>query len=80
MIIQNRKVIDAKRNKNIWDITLDDNTILKSKILINAAGPWIIEVLNNVIKLNSNKSIRLVKGSHIINWDIVLMTNLIIQN
>ncbi len=66
MIIQNRKVINAKRNKNIWDITLDDNTILKSKILINAAGPWINEVLSNVIKLNSNKSIRLVKGSHII--------------
>ena len=52
-IIQNRKVIDAKRNKNIWDVTLDDNTILKSKILINAAGPWINEVLSNVIKLNS---------------------------
>ena len=66
MIIQNRKVIDAKRNKNIWDITLDDNTILQSKILINAAGPWINEVLSNVIKLNSKKSIRLVKGSHII--------------
>ena len=66
MIIQNRKVIDAKRNKNTWDITLDDNTILQSKILINAAGPWINEVLSNVIKLNSKKSIRLVKGSHII--------------
>ena len=33
MIIQNRKVIDAKRNKNIWDITLDDNTILKLSLI-----------------------------------------------
>jgi len=40
--------------------------MLKSKILVNAAGPWINEVLSNVIKLNSKKSIRLVKGSHII--------------
>ncbi len=77
-IIQNRKVIDAKRNKNIWDITLDDKTILKSKILINAAGPWINEVLSNVIKLNSNKSIRLVKGSHIITKNLIKMNILLL--
>ena len=65
-IIENRKVIDAKRNKKFWEVILDDDTILKSKILINAAGPWINDVLSKVIKLNSNKSIRLVKGSHII--------------
>ena len=38
----------------------------KSKILVNAAGPWINETVTNVIKVNSNKSIRLVRGSHII--------------
>ena len=65
-IIENRQVIEAKRNKNIWDIILDDNTVLKTKILINAAGPWINDVLKKVIKLDSKKSIRLVKGSHII--------------
>ena len=65
-IIENRQVIEAKRNKNIWEIILDDNTVLKTKILINAAGPWINDVLKKVIKLDSKKSIRLVKGSHII--------------
>ena len=65
-IIENRKVIKAKRNQNVWDIILDDNTVLKTKILINAAGPWINDILNNVIKIESKKSIRLVKGSHII--------------
>ena len=65
-IIENRQVIEAKRNKNIWEIILDDNTVLKTKILINAAGPWINDVLKNIIKLDSKKSIRLVKGSHII--------------
>ena len=39
VIIENRKVITAKRNKNVWDIILDDKTVLKTKILINAAGP-----------------------------------------
>ena len=65
-IIENRQVIGAKRNKDAWDIILDDNTLLKTKILINAAGPWINDILTKVIKLDSKKSIRLVKGSHII--------------
>tara|TARA_B100000886_G_scaffold327439_1_gene274890 strand:+ start:308 stop:1459 length:1152 start_codon:yes stop_codon:yes gene_type:complete len=65
-IIENRKVIRAKRNKNIWDIILDDNTVLQTRILINAAGPWINDILTKVIKIDSKKSIRLVKGSHII--------------
>ena len=66
IIIENRQVVEAKRDNNIWYIHLDDNTQLKTKILINAAGPWINDVLKNVIKLDSKKSIRLVKGSHII--------------
>ena len=65
-IIENREVIRANRNKNVWDIILDDNTLLKTKILINAAGPWINDILTKVLKQNSKKSIRLVKGSHII--------------
>ena len=65
-IIENREVIRANRNKNVWDIILDDNTLLKTKILINAAGPWINDTLTKVLKQNSKKSIRLIKGSHII--------------
>ena len=37
-----------------------------SKILINAAGPWINEIVKDIIKIKSKKTIRLVKGSHII--------------
>ena len=65
-VIENRKVINANRLNEGWEITLDNNELVKSKILINAAGPWINEIVNNVIKVNSNKSIRLVRGSHII--------------
>jgi glycerol-3-phosphate dehydrogenase len=65
-ILEDTKVIDAKRNENFWEITLDNNEVIKSKILINAAGPWINETVNNVLKINTNKSIRLVRGSHII--------------
>ena len=65
-ILEDTKVIDAKRNEDFWEITLDNNEVIKSKILINAAGPWINETVNNVLKINTNKSIRLVRGSHII--------------
>ena len=66
LIIENNKVINVKRNIDHWTITLNDKTTLNAKILINASGPWINNVLNNIINLNSKKSIRLVKGSHII--------------
>ena len=65
-VIENRKVTNANRLNEGWEIALDNNEVVKSKILINAAGPWINEIINNVIKVNSNKSIRLVRGSHII--------------
>jgi len=65
-IAEDTKVIDAKRNENYWEITLNNNDVIRSKILINAAGPWINEIINNILKINTKKSIRLVRGSHII--------------
>ena len=65
-VLENTKVLNADRIEEGWEITLDNGDIIKSKILINAAGPWINEIVNNVIKINTNKSIRLVRSSHII--------------
>ncbi|MDC0057939.1 glycerol-3-phosphate dehydrogenase [Pelagibacteraceae bacterium] len=65
-ILENTKVLNANRLEGGWEIILDNGEVIKSKILINAAGPWINEILNNVIKVNTDKSIRLVRGSHII--------------
>jgi len=65
-ILENTKVVNANREEEGWTITLDNGEIIKSKILINAAGPWINETVNNVLKINAKKSIRLVRGSHII--------------
>ena len=66
IIFENKTVTDVLRNKDFWSIKLNDNTFIKSKILINASGPWINEVLKKIIKINAKKVIRLVKGSHII--------------
>ncbi len=66
IIAEETKVINANRIDNYWEITLNNKNKIKSKILINAAGPWINETVNNVLKINAKKSIRLVRGSHII--------------
>ncbi len=65
-IFENSKVVKVKRNQNSWSVFLKNKKILSTKILINASGPWINEVLNTVININSKNSIRLVKGSHIV--------------
>ena len=65
-IIENNKVVNIELSNDHWKASLKDGQIIKSKILINASGPWINETMKNIIKVNTNKKIRLVKGSHII--------------
>ena len=65
-IIEHNKVVNIELSDDCWKISLKDGQVIKSKILINASGPWINETMKNIIKVNSNNKIRLVKGSHII--------------
>ena len=39
---------------------------LHAKVLINAAGPWVADVINTKLQLNSKDNVRLVRGSHIV--------------
>tara|TARA_Y100001970_G_scaffold288970_1_gene417926 strand:+ start:4004 stop:5158 length:1155 start_codon:yes stop_codon:yes gene_type:complete len=66
VVLENTKVVSAKRIFDKWSIKLDNNKRINAKILINASGPWVNEVIKNIIKIPSKKNIRLVKGSHII--------------
>ena len=65
-ILEYNKVKKAEINDNEWVIHLQKGERIKSKILINASGPWINETLKKNIKIKSKNKIRLVKGSHII--------------
>ena len=65
-IIEHNKVVKIELSDDYWKTLLEDGHTIRSKILINASGPWINETMKNIIKVNSNKKIRLVKGSHII--------------
>jgi len=65
-VIEYNKVKKAEIDGNEWVIHLQKGEKIKSKILINASGPWINETLKKNIKIKSKNKIRLVKGSHII--------------
>jgi len=65
-ILEYNKVKKAEIINNEWIISLQSGKKVKSKVLINASGPWINETLSKNIKIKSKKKIRLVKGSHII--------------
>lgn len=60
----------ARRADGTWDATLlgpdGQRTHVRARILLNAAGPWVADVLNHRLGLNTSKGVRLVKGSHIV--------------
>jgi len=65
------KCIRAGRQNGIWNITLQDTLTgdtetIRSKSIVNAAGPWVAQLFNEAFTLQSPQNIRLVKGSHIV--------------
>ena len=63
-------VTGAKRENDLWSIeTRDSNGALKSyraRKLVNAAGPWVANILTQTLRMNSGAKVRQVKGSHIV--------------
>ncbi len=47
-------------------MSLDDGSEIRARALINAAGPWVSQVLGQVIGANDPARIRMVKGSHLV--------------
>ena len=70
-ILTRTEVIAAERENGLWKITLEDQTSDKisevyAKILINAAGPWVGDVIADRVQISSDETVRLVRGSHIV--------------
>jgi glycerol-3-phosphate dehydrogenase len=61
---------DAQRAADAWQVTLDNPDgafhTLKARAIVNAAGPWAAQFLSEHAHLSHPKSLRLVKGSHIV--------------
>ncbi len=69
-ILTHTPVVSARRHDGHWDIEVGSASggrrRLRARVLVNAAGPWVEDVLNRVSGVNSRRRIRLVKGSHIV--------------
>ncbi|EIM25565.1 glycerol-3-phosphate dehydrogenase [Microvirga lotononidis] len=65
------KLVSARRDGGTWVATLQNVTTgetqeVRAKVIVNAGGPFVADVLNAKLGLNTTKNVRLVKGSHIV--------------
>jgi glycerol-3-phosphate dehydrogenase len=63
------KVVSARRDGNEWTVEIDNKgnrETVRAKALINSAGPWVSQVLGQVVGQNEPAKIRMVKGSHLV--------------
>jgi glycerol-3-phosphate dehydrogenase len=67
-------LVGAQREANRWCLNLSHDggasspttTTVYANAVVNAAGPWVKQVLDNAFKIETAATVRLVKGSHII--------------
>ena len=55
----------ARRDGDLWRARLSDDREVTARALVNAAGPWVAELLGR-LGVNATAGVRLVKGSHIV--------------
>ncbi|WP_363347658.1 glycerol-3-phosphate dehydrogenase [Methylocystis echinoides] len=60
------RLIDARRENGHWTAALDNGVRVEARVLVNAAGPWVSQVIDGALHLRSRKHVRLVKGSHLV--------------
>ncbi len=64
-------LLSATRSGKTWQLKLLDKSSNKefqveAKVLVNASGPWLDQLLNHISHSETKEHIRMVKGSHII--------------
>jgi len=70
-ILARHRFAGARRAGAVWEIELEElpggaTVQLRSRALVNAAGPWVIGVGENIQDHRSDRRLRLVKGSHVV--------------
>lgn len=70
-IMTRTKVTSARREGDHWVITTEDSNTqveqeFRARMLVNAGGPWVMDVIQGVAGINSTENVRLVRGSHIV--------------
>lgn len=70
-IMVGTKVLSADRVDDHWDVSIEDvqsgqKDVIKARMLVNAGGPWVGDIIQQRVRINSTEGVRLVRGSHIV--------------
>ena len=68
-ILTRTAALSARRDGDAWSVELagaGGGRRVRARCVINAAGPWVEDVLAGIDGLRSKRRVRLVKGSHIV--------------
>jgi len=69
-IMTRSRVTEARRDGDTWAVTVaheDGGTeTVRARVLVNAGGPWVAQVVKDVAHVKTREAIRLVRGSHIV--------------
>ncbi len=70
-ILTRTRCLAARREDSLWRVRLQDarsgtEWAVDARILVNAAGPWVGKVLEDVVGIDRGQRPRLVKGSHVV--------------
>ena len=65
------RLVAGRREADAWQLTIRDvdrNTdqLVRARGVVNAAGPWVKDLLDHALQVKIQASVRLVKGSHIV--------------
>ena len=70
-VLSRTRCTGARRDGDSWRVALRDEASgrgseVRARILVNAAGPWVKDLLERELNIESPGKVRLVKGSHIV--------------
>ena len=68
-IMTRTKVVSAHQVDGQWDVTVENEhgqQTIRARMIVNAGGPWVGDIIHNTVGLNSSEGVRLVRGSHIV--------------
>ena len=64
------RLVSARREGEVWSAAIEGpqgaRATVQARMLVNAAGPWALDVLQRGMGANAGARIRMVKGSHIV--------------
>ncbi|MEM6421457.1 MAG: glycerol-3-phosphate dehydrogenase, partial [Pseudomonadota bacterium] len=65
------RVTGCERQDGLWTVSLCDEETgasfqRRARMLVNAGGPWVGDLIANTVRINTADNVRLVRGSHIV--------------